>query len=87
MLPYKMKKQNELIAQVKSIWESDHGDEMTDAYNKIINILSGLDMYSANILVNLLWLQAVQKTYLGTVGKKEEVKTNGGMERTDIKGQ
>jgi hypothetical protein len=34
--------------------------------------LGKLDMYSANILVNLLWLQAVQKTYLGTVGKKEE---------------
>lgn len=78
MLQSKMKRQNELIAQVKSIWESDHSDEMTDAYNKIIDILGELDMYSANILVNLLWLQTVQKTYLGTVGKKEEIReTNG----------
>jgi hypothetical protein len=73
------KKQNELIAQMKSIWENGHGDEMTDAYNKIIGVLQNLDMYSANILVNLLWLQTVQKTYLGTVGKKEEKvrETNG----------
>jgi hypothetical protein len=69
-----IKRQNEFMAQVKSIWESDHGEEMTDAYNKIIDVLAELDMYSANILVNLLWLQTVQKTYLGTVGKKEEVK-------------
>jgi hypothetical protein len=72
-----MKRQNELIAQVKSLWENDHSDEMTDAYNKIIDILQNLDMYSANILVNLLWLQTAQKTYLGTVGKKEVMKTDG----------
>lgn len=87
MLPHKIKKQNELVAQVKSIWESDHSDEMTDAYNSIIDVLQNLDMYSANILVNLLWIQTVQKTYLGTVGKKEEVKTDGSMERTGIKGR
>lgn len=69
-----IKKQNNLIAQVKKLWEDDHGEEMTEAYNEIIGILSKLDMYSANILVNLLWLQAVQKTYIGTVGRKEEEK-------------
>lgn len=77
MFGNEIKKQNELIRQVKSLWENDHGEEMTEAYNEIVNILSELDMYSANILVNLLWLQTAQKTYLGTVGKKEKVKTDG----------
>jgi formiminotetrahydrofolate cyclodeaminase len=72
-----IKKQNELIAQMKSIWEDGHGDEMTDAYNKIVDILGGLDMYSANILVNLLWLQTAHKTYLGTVGRKEGGEIDG----------
>jgi hypothetical protein len=72
MFKNEIKKQNELIAQVKALWENSHGEEMTEAYNEIVGILGKLDMYSANILVNLLWLQAVQKTYLGTVGKKEE---------------
>ena len=72
MLQSKMRKQNELLAQVKELWESDHGEEMTEAYNGIIDILSMLDIYSANILVNLLWIQTVQKTFLCTVGKKEE---------------
>jgi hypothetical protein len=71
-----IKKQNDLIKQVKALWENDHGEEMTEAYNEIIGIIGKLDMYSANILVNLLWLQAVQKTYIKTVGK-EEVEING----------
>jgi hypothetical protein len=71
-----IKKQNALIQQVEKLWENDHGEEMTKAYNEIIGILGKLDMYSANILVNLLWLQAVQKTYIKTVGK-EEVEING----------
>lgn len=79
------KKQNELIARMKSIWENGHGDEMTEAYNKIVDILQDLDMYSANILVNLLWLQTAQKTYIGTVGRKEGGEIDGGMERTNIK--
>lgn len=77
MFGNEIKRQNELIAQVKALWENEHGEEMTEAYNKIVNILSELDMYSANILVNLLWLQTVQKTYIKTVGKKEEVKIDG----------
>jgi hypothetical protein len=76
MFKNEIKKQNELIAQVKTLWENDHGEEMTEAYNEIVAILGKLDMYSANILVNLIWMQAVQKTYLGTVGK-EEVEIDG----------
>lgn len=72
MFGNEIKKQNELIAQVKTLWENGHGEEMTESYNEIVSILGKLDMYSANILVNLLWIQAVQKTYLGTVGKKQE---------------
>jgi hypothetical protein len=76
MFKNEIKKQNKLIEQVKTLWENDHGEEMTEAYNEIVEILGKLDMYSANILVNLLWLQAVQKTYMNTVGK-EEVGING----------
>jgi hypothetical protein len=72
MFGNEIKKQNELIAQVKTLWENGRGEEMSAAYNEIVGILAKLDMYSANILVNLIWMQAVQKTYLGTVGKKEE---------------
>jgi formiminotetrahydrofolate cyclodeaminase len=71
MFGKEIKKQNELIAQIKSMWENGHAEEMTDAYNNIVDVLGKLDMYSANILVNLIWMQTVQKTYLGTVGKKE----------------
>jgi hypothetical protein len=75
MLGKEIKKQNELIAQIKTMWESGHGEEMSEAYNEIIGILANLDIYSANILVNLLWLQTAQKTLALTVGKKEmEVK-------------
>jgi hypothetical protein len=76
MFKTQIKKQNELIEQVKTLWENDHGEEMTEAYNEIVSILGKLDMYSTNILVNLLWLQAVQKTYKNTVGK-EEVEIDG----------
>jgi hypothetical protein len=75
MFGNEMKKQNELIAQIKAVWESGHSEEMAEAYNEILGILANLDIYSANILVNLLWLQTAQKTFSLTVGKKEmEVK-------------
>ena len=60
-----------LVNQLKVVWENEHGEEVTEAYNDIIAILSNLDMYSANMLVNLLWMQTTQKTYVSTVGKSE----------------
>lgn len=75
MFGNEIKKQNELLAQIKDMWEVGHAEEVTDAYNEIVEILNTLDVYSANMLVNLVWLQTAQKTYMGTVGKpKEEVK-------------
>ena len=60
-----------LVNQLKVVWENEHGNEVTEAYNDIVAILSDLDMYSANMLVNLLWMQTTQKSYMNTVGKKE----------------
>jgi len=67
----KREKQDKLIENLKMVYETDHANEITEAYNKIVEILAGLDMYSANMLVNLLWRQTVKKTYMATVGKKE----------------
>jgi len=70
-----IEKQKKFVDSVKKLWENDHGEEIGDSYNKIVEILSELDMYSANMLVNLIWYQTAQKTYLKTIGKnKEEVK-------------
>lgn len=63
-----------LVNNLKAVWENDHAEEISEAYNKIAGVLSGLDMYSANMVVNLISYQTMQKTVFGTVGKtKEEV--------------
>lgn len=67
----KKEKQDMLVKQVISVWENTHGEEVAEAYNKIVSILADLDVYTANMLVNLLWLQITQKTFDATVGKKE----------------
>jgi hypothetical protein len=75
MFGNEIKKQKELIDKIKCIWENEHAEEISKAYNNIVAILATLDMYNANMLVNLLWLQTAQKSYVATVGKKEvEVK-------------
>jgi hypothetical protein len=65
------KDKDKLLENIKVVWENDHGEEVTEAYNKIVEVLAKLDIYSANMLVNLLWIQTVKKTFKGTVGKKE----------------
>ena len=74
----KVERNEKLVEQLKAAWENEHGEEITVAYNDIIAILAELDMYSANMLVNLLWLQTTQKTYVSTVGKSEMKKEKGG---------
>ena len=69
----KKKKEEELLKTIKAVWENGHGEEVTEAYNKIVDVLKDLDVYSANMLVNLIWLQTAQKTFAGTVGKKEDL--------------
>jgi len=71
MMWEKRVKKDKIVEDLKGIWENDHAEEITEAYNKIVEILAELDMYSANMLVNLLWRQTVKKTYMATVGKKE----------------
>jgi hypothetical protein len=71
MFKNEIKKQKELIDKIKGVWENEHAEEISEAYNNIVAILATLDMYSANMLVNLLWLQTAQKSYVATVGKKE----------------
>jgi hypothetical protein len=62
---------DKLVENIKAVWENDHGEEITTAYNEIVKILAELDMYSANMLVNLIWRQTVKKTFVATIGKKE----------------
>jgi hypothetical protein len=66
-----MRKEKELIENLKTVWEGQHSGEIGVAYNKIVEILAELDIYSSNMLVNLLWLQIAEKTYKGTVEKRE----------------
>ena len=72
MFRQQIEKQKKFIESVKSIWENDHAEEVTEAYNKILEIMSGLDMYSANMVMSLVYYQTVEKTYKATVGKKEK---------------
>ena len=71
MMWEKRKNKDKLIENIKAVWENDHAEEVTEAYNKIVEVLEGLDMYSANMLINLVWLQTTEKTFKSTVGKKE----------------
>ena len=65
------KEKDKLIENIKTVWENDHGEEVTNAYNEIVGVLEKLDVYSANILINLLWYQTTIKSFEATVGKKE----------------
>jgi len=67
----KMRKQDKLVRNLKSLWENDHAEEIAESYNKIVEILAGLDTYSANMVVNLMHYQTLKKTFESTVGKKE----------------
>ena len=71
MFKKKENKEKELVKYIKAIWENDHAEAVSDAYNEIVEIMSKLDTYSANMVMNLVWLQTVKKTYENTVGKKE----------------
>lgn len=71
MFKKKANKEKELVKNITAIWENDHGEVVSDAYNEIVEIMSKLDTYSANMIMNLVWLQTVKKTYESTVGKKE----------------
>lgn len=68
----KEKQNEEFVNNIKTIWENDHGEEIAEAYNKIVDIIAILDTYSANMVVNLVQYQTVQKTFEATVGKKEK---------------
>lgn len=75
MFKKKMEKEKQLVESIKAVWEDNHSEEVTEAYNKIVEIMSTLDVYSANMVMSLIYFQTVRKTYESTVGRKEmEVK-------------
>ena len=67
----KIEKQKQFFENVKTIWENEHAEEVSEAYNEILKIMSALDIYSANMVMNLIYFQTVKKTYEATVGKKD----------------
>ena len=71
MFRKQVEKQKKFFDNVKTLWENEHAEEVTEAYNEILDIMSKLDMYSANMVMNLVYFQTVKKTYEATVGKKE----------------
>ena len=79
-------KKAEIVEELKNVWERDHAEEVSKAYNKVVKVLSKLDMYSANLVANLVQLQTVQKSIMATVerNKEEEVNEDGGMERSCV---
>lgn len=94
-------KNGELVEELKLIWENDHAEEVSKAYNKIVKVLGKLDVYSANMVVNLISLQTVEKSLACTVGRfvveeevteeeleeNEEVIRNGRMERSGFESE
>lgn len=71
MFKAKYEKERKFAENVKAIWESDHAEEISEAYNEILKIMSKLDMYSANMVMSLVYFQTVKKIYEATVGKTE----------------
>ena len=65
-----IKKQAQFLENVKAMWENDHAEVVAEAYNEILEIMKNLDVYSANMVMNLVYFQTVKKTYEKTVGKK-----------------
>lgn len=84
-------KNGELVKELKGVWENDHAEDVTKAYNKIVKVLSKLDIYSANMVVNLVHLQTIHKSIMCTVGadkkEEEEVIEDGGMEGSSSEGR
>ena len=76
-------KKNILVDNLKSVWENDHAEDVTKTYNEIVRLLSGLDMYSANLVVNLVFIQTIQKSIVETVGGEKD----GSMERSCVEGR
>ena len=79
---------DKLVDNIKRVWENDHAEEVTEAYNKIVEVLKNLDMYSANLVINLVAFQTTQKSILATV-EKEKIggEEDGRMERSGIEGR
>ena len=71
----KEKKEKELLDNIELLWENSHAEEIVVAYNKILDIMGTLDMYSANMVMNMIHYQTIEKTYHATVGR---IKDTGG---------
>jgi hypothetical protein len=71
MFRKQIEKYKQFFENSQKLWENEHAEQISECYNKIVEILKDLDIYSANMLINLLYWQIMQKTYFSTVGKKE----------------
>lgn len=72
MFRKEMDKQKKLLDGMKEVWENVHAEEIADAYNEILEIMKKLDIYSANMVMTLVYFQTAMKTFEKTVGKGGE---------------
>ncbi len=76
----KEKKKNDLVKTLKKVWEDEVAEVVAEKYNRIVGELQDLDIYTCNMIVNLLFWQTGHKTYLSTVAKPKTENNKGGKE-------